>query len=132
MALNHLNLTVPNFPQTRAFFETYFGFRCLAGAPQSDTFVVLVDESGFVLSLNNFTEAEEVVYPGAFHVGLRQDSREQVDAIYQRLKADGFDMKPPHEFHRGWTCYFRAPGGFLVEVFHQPGVERRGGGESNG
>ena len=132
MALNHLNLTVPNVPQTRAFFETYFGFRCLAGAPQSDTFVVLVDESGFVLSLANFTEAEEVVYPGAFHVGFRQDSREQVDAIYQRLKADGFDMKPPHEFHGGWTCYFRAPGGFLVEVFHQSGVERRGGGESFG
>ena len=132
MALNHLNLTVPDIPQTRAFFETYFGFRCLAEAPQSDTFVVLVDESGFVLSLANFTEAEEIVYPGAFHVGFRQDSREQVDALYQRLKADGFDMKPPHEFHRGWTFYFRAPGGFLVEVFHQPGVERRGGGESIG
>jgi catechol 2,3-dioxygenase-like lactoylglutathione lyase family enzyme len=57
MALNHLNLTVPNVPQTRAFFETYFGFRHMAAAPQSDTFVVLVDESGFVLSMNNFTEA---------------------------------------------------------------------------
>jgi catechol 2,3-dioxygenase-like lactoylglutathione lyase family enzyme len=132
MALNHLNLTVPDVPQTRAFFETYFGFRCLAGAPQSDTFVVLADESGFVLSLNNFTEAEEVVYPGAFHVGFRQDSREQVDATYQRLKGDGFDMKPPHEFHGAWTFYFRAPGSFLVEVFHQPGVERRGSGESFG
>jgi catechol 2,3-dioxygenase-like lactoylglutathione lyase family enzyme len=112
MALNHLNLTVPNVPETRAFFETYFGFRHLAGAPQSDTFVVLVDESRFVLSLNNFDEAEEVPYPGAFHVGFRQDSREQVDALYQRLKAGGFDMKPPHEFHGAWTCYFRAPGGF--------------------
>jgi catechol 2,3-dioxygenase-like lactoylglutathione lyase family enzyme len=132
MALNHLNLTVPNVPETRAFFETYFGFRHLAGAPQSDTFVVLVDESEFVLSLNNFTEAEEVTYPGAFHVGFQQDGREQVDAIYQRLKADGFDMKPPHEFHGGWTFYFRAPGGFLVEVFHQPWGERRGGGESFG
>ena len=132
MALNHLNLTVPNVPQTQAFFETYFGFRHLAGAPPSDTFVVLVDESGFVLSLNNFAEAEEVAYPGAFHVGFRQDSREQVDAIYQWMKADGFDMKPPHEFHGGWTFYCRAPGGFLVEVFHQPGAEHRGGGESFG
>jgi catechol 2,3-dioxygenase-like lactoylglutathione lyase family enzyme len=132
MALNHLNLTVPNVPQTRAFFETYFGFRHLAGAPRSDTFVVLVDESGFVLSLNNFTEAEEVAYPGAFHVGFRQDSREQVDAICQRLKAAGFGMKAPHEFHGGWTFYFRAPGGFLVEVFHQPGVEYRGDRESFG
>ena len=132
MALNHLNLTVPDVPQTRAFFETYFGFRHLAGAPQSDTFVVLVDESGFVLTLNNFDKAGEVVYPGAFHVGFRQDGREQVDAIHQRLKAAGFEMKPPHEFHGAWTSYFRAPGGFLVEVFHQSGVERQGGGESFG
>jgi catechol 2,3-dioxygenase-like lactoylglutathione lyase family enzyme len=130
MALNHLNLTVPDVPETREFFETYFGFRCLAGAPQSDTFVVLVDESGFVLSLNNFTEAKQVVYPGAFHVGFRQDSREQVDALCQRLKVDGFDMKPPHQFHGGWTFYFRAPGGFLVEVFHQPGAEHLDGGDS--
>ena len=130
MALNHLNLTVPSVPQTRAFFETYFGFRHVAGAPQSDTFVVLVDETGFVLSLNNFTEAEEVAYPGAFHVGFRQDSREQVDAIYRRLTADGFHLKPPHDFHGGWTFYFRAPGGFLVEVFHQPGAEHRDGGDS--
>jgi catechol 2,3-dioxygenase-like lactoylglutathione lyase family enzyme len=132
MALNHLNLTGPNVPQTQAFFETYFGFRHLADAPQRDTFVVLVDESGFVLSLNNFTEAEEVAYPGAFHVGFRQDSREQVNALYQRLKAGGFDMKPPHEFHGGWTTYFRAPGGFLVEVFHQPVGEQRGRDDSSG
>ena len=131
MALNHLNLTVPDVPQTRAFFETYFRFRCVAGG-QSDALVVLVDESGFVLTLNNFAKAAEVAYPGAFHVGFRQDSREQVDALYQRLKGDGFDMKPPHEFHGGWTFYFRAAGGFLVEVFHQPGVERQDSGESFG
>jgi catechol 2,3-dioxygenase-like lactoylglutathione lyase family enzyme len=129
MALNHLNLTVPDVPRTRAFFETYFGFRCVAGRP-GDPLVVLVDESGFVLTLNNFDKAVQVAYPGAFHVGFRQDSREQVDAIYGRLKADGFDAKPPHEFHGGWTFYLRAPGGFLVEVFQQPGAERRGGGGS--
>ena len=130
MSLNHLNLTVPDVPQTRAFFETYFGFRCVAGA-QGDPLVVLVDESGFVLTLNNLAKAAEVVYPGAFHVGFRQDSREQVNALYQRLKADGFDMKPPRDFHGGWTFYFRAPGGFLVEVFHQPGPERQGDGDSS-
>ncbi len=29
MGLNHLNLTVPDVPRTREFFETYFGFRCI-------------------------------------------------------------------------------------------------------
>ena len=128
MALNHLNLTVPDVPQTRAIFEKHFGFRCVA--EPANGVIVLVDESGFVLTLNNFGKAAEVTYPGAFHVGFRQDSREQVDAIFQRLRANGFDMKPPHEFHGAWTFYFRAPGGFLVEVFHQPGVENGRDGDS--
>ena len=29
MALKHLNLAVPDVATTQAFFETYFGFRCL-------------------------------------------------------------------------------------------------------
>jgi catechol 2,3-dioxygenase-like lactoylglutathione lyase family enzyme len=125
MALNHLNLTVPNVQQTRAFFEKYFGFRCVA-EPESGV-IVLVDESGFILTLNNLGKAGEIVYPGAFHVGFRQERREPVDALYQRLRADGFDIKPPHHFHGAWTFYFRAPGGFLVEVFHQ-----LGGADSSG
>jgi lactoylglutathione lyase len=123
MSLNHLNLTVPDVAQTRAFFEKYFEFRSIVERPSgrsSDALAVLIDKSGFVLSLNNFDKAEKVVYPGAFHIGFMQDSRQKVDAFYERLKADGFDSKPPHEFHGAWTFYFRAPGGFMVEIFHQP------------
>ena len=32
MVLNHLNLTVPDVRQTREFFETYFGLRCVVRA----------------------------------------------------------------------------------------------------
>jgi catechol 2,3-dioxygenase-like lactoylglutathione lyase family enzyme len=118
MALNHLNLTVPDVTRTREFFEAYFGFRCIA-EPGRDTIAVLTDDSGFILTLNNFEKAAEVQYPGAFHVGFIQESRDDVDTIYRRLNADGFDPKPPKEFHGAWTFYFRAPGGFLVEVLHQ-------------
>ena len=69
---------------------------------------MLVDESGFVLTLNNFEKATEVEYPGAFHIGFMQESRERVDEIHQQLKAGGFDMEPPKEFHGAWTFYFRA------------------------
>ena len=123
MALNYLNLTVPDVTQTRDLFETYFGFRRITSR-EDDSLVVMVDESGFVLTLNNFDKAAKVEYPGAFHIGFRQDSREQVDDIHRRLQAGGIDAKPPREFHGGWTFYFRAPGGVLVEVFHQPGVEQ--------
>jgi catechol 2,3-dioxygenase-like lactoylglutathione lyase family enzyme len=120
MRLNHLNLAVPDVAATRAFFEAYFGFRCLSD--RGPAIAVLMDDSGFVLALSNFEKATEVSYPGAFHVGFNQDSREQVDAMYDRLKADGLASKPPHEFHGAWTFYFHAPGGFLVEVFHQRGI----------
>jgi catechol 2,3-dioxygenase-like lactoylglutathione lyase family enzyme len=118
MRLNHLNLTVPDVRQTRAFFETYFDFRCVFERGR-DTLAVLTDDAGFILTLNNFNKADKPEYPGAFHIGFMQDSRERVDEIYQRLKSEGFAMEPPREFHGAWTFYFRAPGGFLVEVGYQ-------------
>jgi len=116
--LNHLNLTVPDVARTREFFETYFGFRSFAG-PGGENLAVLVDESGFVLTLNNFGKATEVEYPGALHVGFNLENRERVNEMHERLKSDGFDVAKPKEFHGAWTFYFRAPGNFLVEVFHQ-------------
>jgi lactoylglutathione lyase len=119
MRLNHLNLTVPDVSRSREFFETYFGLRCVAERGRNAIAVMVDDESGFIFTLSNFEKATEVEYPGAFHIGFMQESRERVDEIYQRLKADGYEMKPPQEFHGAWTLYFHAPGGFLVEVGYQ-------------
>ncbi len=122
MSLNHLNLTVTDVRSNRVFFETYLGFRCVADRGR-DALAVLIDESGFVLTLNNFERAAEVAYPGAFHVGFMQESREKVDEIHARLCEAGFSPEPPREFHGAWTFYFKAPGGFLVEVLHQRRME---------
>jgi lactoylglutathione lyase len=118
MRLNHLNLTVADVPKSRDFFETYFGFKCVLEKGR-DALAVMVDDSRFVLTLNNFDKAADVTYPGAFHIGFMQDSREKVDGIFERLKADGFNPQAPREFHGAWTFYFMAPGGFTVEVGHQ-------------
>jgi len=118
MRLNHVNLTVPDVARTREFFETYFGLRCVFERGRG-TLAVLVDESGFVLTLNNFEKATEVHYPGLFHVGFMQESRERVEEIHARLKAGGIDVEQPRELHGAWTFFFRAPGGFLVEVGYQ-------------
>jgi catechol 2,3-dioxygenase-like lactoylglutathione lyase family enzyme len=118
MRLNHLNLTVPNVDETRDFMEKYFGFRRLV---DRQNLTVLSDESGFVLTLNNFGKAAAVAYPKAFHIGFMQPNRQRVDEFYDRLKADGYDPAAPKEFHGAWTFYFNAPGGFMIEVFHQPG-----------
>jgi catechol 2,3-dioxygenase-like lactoylglutathione lyase family enzyme len=118
MRLDHLNLTVPDVHRTREFFETYFGFRCVAERGRG-ALAVLVDESGFILTLNNFDKATKVEYPGAFHIGFGQESPARVDEMYERLKSAGFAAEPPTEFHGAWTFYFRAPGDFVVEVYHQ-------------
>ncbi len=118
MRLNHLNLTVPDVRQTREFFETYFDFRCVVerGANPSRCWST---KRGSALTLNNFDKATTVEYPGAFHIGFGQDSRQRVDEMYERIKAAGFEPGEPKQFHGAWTFYFQAPGGFLVEVFHQ-------------
>jgi lactoylglutathione lyase len=118
MRVNHVNLTVPDVGQTREFFETFFGLKCVAERGRN-TLAVMIDETGFVFTLSNFENATKVEYPGAFHIGFMQDSRERVDEIYQQLKAGGYEAEPPKEFHGAWTFYFRAPGGVLVEVGHQ-------------
>ena len=64
-----------------------------------------------------FLEKEtEVRYPVNFHIGFGQPGEEAVNEVNRRLKADGFDVPEPSRQHGSWTFYFRAPGGFTVEV----------------
>jgi catechol 2,3-dioxygenase-like lactoylglutathione lyase family enzyme len=123
MTLNHINIAVPVIAEARPLFESYFGFRCIHDEGDNKI-AVLTDQSGFVLTLSNFEKADAFDYPKAFHIGFGQKSREDVNHLYERLKAGGIDAKTPKEFHGAWTFYLHAPGGFLVEVFYQ---ETRGG-----
>jgi len=114
MKLNHLNLTVPDVPETRQFLEKHFGLRALARG--NDSMAVLSDDGGLVLTLMKVGQAAEIKYPASFHIGFMQESEARVNEINQRLKEDGFDVPAPRRFHGSWTFYFRAPGGFTVEV----------------
>jgi catechol-2,3-dioxygenase len=115
MKLNHLNLTVTDVPETHAFLEKYFGLKSM-GCNKNMGF--LSDDDGAVISLTHMKIAKEteVRYPASFHVGFIQESAERVNEINQRLRADGFDVPPPDHQHGSWTFYFRAPGGFTIEV----------------
>ncbi|MCP3740720.1 VOC family protein [Rossellomorea sp. BNER] len=110
MKLNHINLTVTDVNAAREFLETYFGLQ--TKNTQGDSFAVMTDEDGMLLALMKGTQ---VNYPKSFHIGFSQESKERVNEINQRLKDDGFDVKPPKMAHR-WTFYVKAPGGFTVEV----------------
>ena len=120
MRFNHLTLSVTDVPANRAFFETYFGLRCVVD--RGEALALLTDEAGFVLSLIHFPKVPVLDYPDhpeSFHVGFLQDSPDRVDEIHARLVAGGVAADPPRRYHGAWTFYFRAPGGFQVEVGHQ-------------
>ena len=116
MKLNHLNLTVTDASETRKFLETYFGLRSMEGMEEKKTFAMLRDDNGLVLTLIRGSRETEVEYPATFHIGFTQESEAQVNEINQRLKEDGYEVPPPARLHGSWTFYFRAPGGFTIEV----------------
>jgi catechol 2,3-dioxygenase-like lactoylglutathione lyase family enzyme len=117
MKLNHLNLTVTDAAETAGFLCKHFGLRPLEGAPRASAAMAFVtDDNGMVLSLFRDKRDTEVEYPGFFHIGFIQESEERVNEINRRLKEDGFDAPPPDRQHGSWTFYFRAPGGFIIEV----------------
>lgn len=115
MVLNHVNLAVSDVQAARAFLIKYFDLDP-QGMPGNDRIAFLRDEAGMVLTLTNVDGATDVQYPGAFHVGFIQPGPEQVDAINRRLRDDGYEVDPPSKQHGSWTFYFRAPGGFVIEV----------------
>ncbi len=116
MRLNHLNLTVTDPIEAQKFLAKYFGMQPMGKPNARMTF--LTDENGMVLSMAHMSlgEESEVKYPATFHIGFGQETEEQVNGIYQRLKADGFDVPEPSRQHGSWTFYFAAPGGFTIEV----------------
>ncbi len=115
MILNHLNLAVSDVQGARRFLVEFFGLDPEGGAG-NDRIAFLRDDNGMVLTLTNIDKAAEVHYPGAFHVGFIQPGPEQVDEIHRRLTEAGHEPPAPSRMHGSWTFYFKAPGGFVVEV----------------
>jgi len=118
MILKHLNIAVPDVAQTRAFFETYFGFTC-AEVKGNDTLAILLGKDDFILALSNFSKDKTPEYPTDFHVGMVVDTPDDVMETYQRMKDDGIALgrEPKRYDSRGtMSFYVNAPGNFLVEV----------------
>ena len=60
-----------------------------------------------IFVLNDFARKPgDFTYPedsDVHHIGFIQDSKSQVDAINARLKADGWDVPEPRNYHGAWT-----------------------------
>lgn len=114
MKLNHVNLTVDDVTAARQVLEQHFGLRPLA-EPHLN-FAVLRDEAGLILTLMGAGRAKPVAYPPTFHIGFDQPSEGAVREVWERLTAAGFEIDPPRRESHAFTFYFKAPGGFTVEV----------------
>jgi catechol 2,3-dioxygenase-like lactoylglutathione lyase family enzyme len=112
MKLNHLHLMVPDVPAAAGFFEKYFELRKAGG---NAGLTVLLDDDGFVLTLMKAGSRSRKEYPQNFHVGFFVENDERVNAIHQRMRADGLTVGEPVREH-SYSFYVTAPGGFLVEV----------------
>mgnify|MGYP004722099195 CR=1 FL=1 len=121
MKLNHINLTSIDVPADVAMFEAYFGLR--TSVMRGKALAVMHDDDGMLLVLNDFAKKRgSFAYPedsDLHHVGFIQDSREQVDALNARLKADGWDVSEARDYHGAWTFYCKAKGGYFIEVATQ-------------
>lgn len=113
MKLNHVHLTVTDVAAAKNFLVTYFGMQSLPGGKTN--FDAVFDDDGLVLTLMKAGRGKKVEHAEHVHIGFIQPNEEAVDALNQRLKADGFDVQPPVHSH-GYTFYLVAPGGFAVEV----------------
>ena len=126
MKLNHINLTSIDVNADVAMFETYFGLR--TAVMRGKVLAVMQDDDGMLLVLNDFAKKRgSFAYPedsDVHHIGFLQESREQVDVLNARLKADGWDVPEPRDYHGAWTFYFKAKGGYFIEVATQTQLRR--------
>jgi catechol-2,3-dioxygenase len=117
--LNHANLTTYDVPALTEFFQNIFGLQVID--QRGGSLAVLRDASGFVLTLmRDKAMSPENGYPGFFHVGFLQPSKEAVNTHYEALAKANYAAPKPAKLQRGgpptYGFYCQAPGGVTVEV----------------
>lgn len=121
MRLNHLDLHVRDVAATRDFFIEFFGFEHL-DTRGANALAILRDKSGLELVISRPAEKfggtdQDTVGAMTYHVGFILPQKEQVDALYARLKAAGAQLShEPRTIRGGWLFYCTAPGRILVEI----------------
>lgn len=116
MTLNHINLPVSNPVGMQEFLVKYFDMEPMRKG--NDAMALLTDKNKVQLVLMGpqLTGNTDAAYPGAFHIGFRQDSEDEVNRINKAMKDDGIDVPEPSIVHGAWTFYFRSPWGVMIEV----------------
>jgi catechol 2,3-dioxygenase-like lactoylglutathione lyase family enzyme len=117
--MDHLAIPVTDQERSRRFYETYFGFGAHPARRYDDDVRMLYNADGFSLALG--PSAEPVPPPAWMHFGVRQESREAVLALRERLVADGVPLEEEHDEPDYVSVKCRDPDGYIVEASWEPG-----------
>ncbi len=111
MKLNHLSFPSLDPAQTSAFFEKYLGF---TRSPVGGFWIL--KRPGFDVVIENGSGVAPA-WPQTFHVGFELPTRDDVEALYAAMLADGVPMETEVINHvRGSRFFCRAPGGVMFEL----------------
>jgi catechol 2,3-dioxygenase-like lactoylglutathione lyase family enzyme len=124
--LSLVTLGVADLARTQAFYEQVVGWKAATSPPG----VVFFDLNGLVFSLFPHEELEKDMNAAAgsgrvssgFALAYNARSREEVDAIFARLKSRGVNIvkAPEQAFWGGYSGYFSDPDGHKWEIAFNP------------
>jgi catechol 2,3-dioxygenase-like lactoylglutathione lyase family enzyme len=123
--LNHLDLHVPDVAATRDFLIEHFALTEVE-TRGTDGLAILNDDAGLELVISHpvakFGSADQVSAGVAtYHIGFILPSRDDVDALYERLvAANALIWNAPRAMRGGWVFYCFAPGRILIEIGFRP------------
>ena len=116
VALNHIHLTAERPEEEIRFLCDVLGFR---RDPNLPGFVWL---GSMQLAV---TKGEPVRNP-RFHIGFRMDSTEHVDGLRATPREHGIQPSDPFANGSYYSCSFRDPAGYLIEIFADAGIPALG------
>ena len=117
--MRHLAIPVTDQERSRRFYETYFGFGAKPARRYDDDVLMLYNADGFSLALGP-AEKEAPPRPEWMHFGVHIDSREEVLAFRDRLRADGVPIVEEWEEPEYVSVKCRDPDGYIVEAAWVP------------
>jgi catechol 2,3-dioxygenase-like lactoylglutathione lyase family enzyme len=116
--VDHLAIPVRDQERSRRFYETYFGFGARPARRYDDDVLMLYNAAGFSLALR--PSAEPIHRPSWMHFGVSQPDREAVQALRDRLVADGVELVEDADEPDYVSVKCRDPDGYIVEASWEP------------
>ncbi len=121
VGFTHVALSVTDLDASLAFYDRYAGLAPVHERTDPDTGLRVAWLSDrrrpFVLVLIEGTSAEPVLRPFA-HLGVACATREEVDALCDRARADGVLVREPEDSGPpvGYWAFLRDPDGHSLEL----------------